>query len=517
MSKQTTNVTTETRDLRNQPKGGASSTSGLRVGINPKATVASGPSLKSQGETKTKTTGTNKVIHFIVTFIISMKLRSILFFTEIINKSMYSLKKKYNLYLSINILNHILIYYYATFTYPTCTLSIFKTIKIEISLCSIGPDITLLIKYEPNIFVNIHLYDYPISIKRLLTTNVPSIKQITCFFLYPTRTKCCYPLCIKPVAERSTTHVSSVYPTRTLSTIKLYLGMQIPEIKQGYVKKYIDLPDRNYFLRKCNKPELNSILFQGAKRKGQETEEPKARRRRAAQQDLGMTYAELSKTHTMLEARASIPEIPLDQTDFEHLDCSLIYLHLDLKPTENFGIVKMGLSQGGVWIACKDLDTVDFVTIHVPKLNPPENTEKKHQYKIYGPNNRPYKYFKVRVPERFWSTPDRFVNLIKHFNKKLDYTYLAGDFYKNAHLRVSSGLVDRPKEVEKGYFFVTLEVEENMVPRLVEQNGLIMIGPNALEIVGGGIEQAIEKYEKEKTVQEEDMETAGDDSLNYSA
>ena len=236
--------------------------------------------------------------------------------------------------------------------------------------------------------------------------------------------------------------------------------------------------------------------------------------------DLGMNYAELSKTNTMVEIRASDPERTLDQEDFEHLDCTIIYLHLDNKPTPQFGIVKMGLSQGGVWMACKDKETVDFVTEQVPKIKPPETktTEKEYQYRAYGPNNRPYKYYKLRVPERFWNTTDRFTDLIKHFNQDLDYSYLAGDFYKTAHLRVSSGLTDRTKEVNQGYFFVTLEVEENMVSRLAAKNGLIMIGPNALEIVGGGIEKAIEEYEKKQTEQTEEMELVeGDDTLNYSA
>ena len=56
-----------------------------------------------------------------------------------------------------------------------------------------------------------------------------------------------------------------------------------------------------------------------------------------------------------------------------------------------------------------------------------------------------------------------------------------------------------------------------IVSRLAEQNGFIMIGPNALEIKGGGIEKAIEQHEKKKTEQEEDMETAGEEVLNYSA
>ena len=380
----------------------------------------------------------------------------------------------------------------------------------------------MFIKYEPNIIVNLHLYDYPISIKRLLISNVPNKKQLTCFFLHSTEPinciNCCGSLCAKQIIEISPTYVPSVYHTpRITIIINLYRSIIILELKQGYVKKYIELLKKICFFIKCTKPKLNSILFQGAKRKGEDTEEPKARRRRAAQQELGMTYAELSKTHTMLEARASAPEKQLDQVDFEHLDSSLIFLHLDLKPTEHYGIVKMGLSQGGVWIACKDMPTVDFVTLQVPKLTPPKDTDKEYEYRIYGPNNRPFKYYKIRVPERFWSTPERFVELIKHFNKNLDYSYLAGDFYKNAHLRVSSGLTDRSKEVEQGYFIVNIEVEENMVPRLAEQNGFIMIGPNALEIKGGGIEKAIEQHEKKKTEQEEDMETAGEDVLNYSA
>ena len=508
MSKQTNNVTTETRDLRNQPSGGASGTSGLKVGKNLKATVASGSSLKSQGEAMTTTTGNNKVFYLIVSFCISMELGSILFFTEITKEFLEN-----NQYHSSNILNQILMYYYLTITYLTCTLSVFKTIKTEIWLCSIGPDITLLINYGPNIF----LYDYPIIVKRLLINNVPNQNQSNCFYLYPNETtKCCQTLCSKSITGSLTTYVPSVYSTRTFTITKKYLTILVT--KQYYVKKYVILLVKIFFLKKCNK--LISIQFQGAKRKGQNIEEPKAIRRRAAMKDLGMSYAELSKTHTMLEARSTDPERALDQEDFEHLDCTIIYLHLDNKPTHKFGIVKMGLSQGGVWMACKDEETVEFVTEQVPKIKPPESktTENEYRYNVYGPNNRPYKYYKLRVPERFWNTRERFIDLIKHFNTDLDYSYLSGDFYKNAHLRVSSGLVDRAKEVTQAYFYVSLEVEENMVSRLAAKGGIIMIGPNALEILGGGIEKAIEEHEKKQTEQTEDMElTEGESVLNYSA
>ena len=522
------NVTTETRDLRNQPKGGASGTSGLRVGDNPKATGAHGPSLKSQGETMKKTTGKDKVIYFTVTLIISMKLRSILLFNGNINESMYLTYKEDIQYPSSSTLNLILMYYYYVInTHHTRTFSIFKTIKIETWLCFIRPDITLFIKYVPNIIVNLHLYDYPISIKRLLISNVPNKKQLTCFFLHSTEPinciYCCGSICAKTATEKLTTYVSSVHHTLCITTVlRLNISIIILATKHNYVNKYVGVLENIFFYKKSTKPLLNSILFQGAKRKGENTgEEPTARRKRAAMLDLGMSYAELSKTNTMLEARSSDPEKQLNQTDFEHLDGSLIFLHLDNEPTTDFGIVKMGLSQGGVWIACKDKVTVDFVIKQVPLITPPETEQESKlptYYRIYGPDNRPYKYFKLRVPERFWSTPERFVALIKHFNKSLDYTYLAGNFYKNAHLRVSAGLKDRSTEIDQGYFIVTLEVEENMVPRLVEKNGIIMIGPNALELKGGRIEQSIEENEKKKKEQDVEMETAGEDNtLNYSA
>ena len=56
-----------------------------------------------------------------------------------------------------------------------------------------------------------------------------------------------------------------------------------------------------------------------------------------------------------------------------------------------------------------------------------------------------------------------------------------------------------------------------MVERLAKKNGFIMIGPNALEIKGGGIEKAIEKLENEKNEQTEMETEGGDDTLNYSA
>ena len=403
---------------------------------------------------------------------------------------------------------------FLTITYLTCTLSILKTIRIEISLCSIKPDITLLNKYGPNIY----LYDYQIIVKRLLTYNVHKQKQFNCFCSYLNgKQKCCQFHCSKLITEKLTTYVPSVLSTRTFNTIKMYFIFNTLVTKQCYANKYVTLSVNIFFHIKYTK--LISIPFQGAKRKGQQLEEPKAVRRRAAMKDLFLNYAELSKTHTMLEVRASDPDLQLDQEDFEQLDASIVYLHLDLKPTPHFGIVKMGLSQGGVWIACKDNETVEFVTEQVPGVTPPEtkSSKKDYLYRVYGPNNRPYKYYKIRVPERFWNTSERFIELIKHFNKELDMDFLSGSFYKTAHLRVSSGLVDRAKEVSQGYFFVTLEVDEIMVEKLAAKNGLIMIGPNTLEIIGGGIDKAIDEYEKRQREKEKTEEMELVDTLNYSA
>ena len=110
--------------------------------------------------------------------------------------------------------------------------------------------------------------------------------------------------------------------------------------------------------------------------------------------DTGLNYSELRETRIILEARSSNSERPLDQSDFENIEINLIYLQLDLKTTPDFGIVKMGLSQGGVWIACKDIETADFVTQHVPKIKPPKHAENTYLYTIFGPDNRPYEYFK---------------------------------------------------------------------------------------------------------------------------
>ncbi len=272
---------------------------------------------------------------------------------------------------------------FLTNTYLTCTLSILKTIRIEIALCSIKPDITLLNIYGPNIY----LYDYQTIVKRFLINNVHKQKQCNRFCSYPTRKQKCYQFhCSKLIAENLTTYVLDEPHTRTFNIIKMNFNKL--ETKQCYVTLFVNIFSHTKYTK------LISIPFQGgAKRKGQQhTEEPRAVRKRAAMKELFLNYAELSKTNTMLEIRSSDPDLQLDQEDFEHLDCSIVYLHLDLKPTPHFGIVKMGLSQGGVWVACTDKETVEFVTEQVPGIHPPETKASKNDYlyKVYGPNNRPY-------------------------------------------------------------------------------------------------------------------------------
>ncbi len=114
----------------------------------------------------------------------------------------------------------------------------FKTIKIEIGLCSIRPDITLLIIYVPTI-------SYPKIVKRLLAINVPKLKT-NCFLSYPTEPKCCNTLCTKAIMERKTTCTSIVYlyTTRIMFNIKLYRNV----FKLFYIIKCVGLYENIFFL-----------------------------------------------------------------------------------------------------------------------------------------------------------------------------------------------------------------------------------------------------------------------------
>ena len=210
-----------------------------------------------------------------------------------------------------------------------------------------------------------------------------------------------------------------------------------------------------------------------------------------------LTYSDVAKLgNIMVEVRANNGKIQLGQPDFDKMEHDLAMAYVNLpapRPAEMPKIFQMGLSQGGLWVGAKDEFTHQFMLVHVPSFTPPPGTG-WYKYEVYGPNNRPFKYFKTTVPVRYWSTRLELENIIKAFHPQLDTQLLDGLGNSiTPHLRISSGMED-PQDIIKGYFPIVLEIDESLGPALGKMGGVLTILSATLRLVGGGIEKYISDH-----------------------
>ena len=63
---------------------------------------------------------------------------------------------------------------------------------------------------------------------------------------------------------------------------------------------------------------------------------------------------------------------------------------------------------------------------------------------------------------------------------------------RKQHMRVSAGMEDKA-DIIGGYFILSIEVEEDLIPVLARLNGNLRILSTTIKLVGGGIDKAIEE------------------------
>ena len=267
---------------------------------------------------------------------------------------------------------------------------------------------------------------------------------------------------------------------------------------------------------------------QRGKRKGNEDEkenkEGKKMRISRIPREAKKTFAEATKGTAVLEVRSSTGSDYLKQQDWSKIGFDLIkmFAKLSPRPAYQYGVKKIGCSQGGIWISVVGQPTVDFVMHSVPEIQSPIGCF--YTYKIYGPDEKPFKYYKARIPEGLWCEKgEELVTIIKTLNWELDLMVEKeeddeddedmdkGEKEKGAdkkdvpvHLRISSGMKNKQKEIKGGHFLITMEMDERLTPILVGMNGILNFGHIKVEVYAGGLDKAI-KY-KDGMVEENRIE-----------
>ena len=201
------------------------------------------------------------------------------------------------------------------------------------------------------------------------------------------------------------------------------------------------------------------------------------------------SYSQAAKSEdvvAMLEARSSLDSVLLGQDDFNEIEMKCTYSFcMDEKESESYEFdLKGGKSQGGIWMACRNKGTEDLVRRLVPTLTPPGSTpEKPFKYILYGEHEKPFKYLQCRLPGKFWPQRENLYVFITKLNKWLTAPLQDGS---KPHFRISAGL-DKMKAMEKGFFEISLEVDERLFPRIAEKDGQIRMGMSDIKLYGSGM------------------------------
>ena len=249
-----------------------------------------------------------------------------------------------------------------------------------------------------------------------------------------------------------------------------------------------------------------------------------------------LSYANCAKEFIMVEFRASNPKVQLRQEDYGHIEAKLAFAYATLpkpRPPTIPKVYQMGLSQGAIWCACKDHFTYNFCLEYVPAFDTPDKylpnpllppkpkayRNKKgtkpvkqtpddpelirqweipenqlvYTYQVFGPDNRPFRYLKGRFPKDLWANHDDFIEMLRAFHPDLDQDIedsRTGQPRKY-HMRVSAGMEDKT-DIVGGYFTLSIEVEEDLMPVLARLDGALTILSTTIKLVGGGIDKAIE-------------------------
>ena len=228
------------------------------------------------------------------------------------------------------------------------------------------------------------------------------------------------------------------------------------------------------------------------------------------------SFAEVLKEGRLLvEIRASDPDIQLEQEDFDHIDAATFFALPQVREVKDnmteeesdWKIEFKGVAHGACWYSCANDLTVENWTKVMKLIQPPE--DKNYTYVIYGPNNRPYRYFTIRVPRLFlkYCNNDmaKLTNAIKGVNPCLTKTFFNKEGEeRKCHFKVLKVLdgdkrSDKPKDDPK-YCILRLEVEELLFQPLIEAGGEIRVGMSPYQVRGGGIMAAIRKQKEVGTV-----------------
>ena len=203
------------------------------------------------------------------------------------------------------------------------------------------------------------------------------------------------------------------------------------------------------------------------------------------------SYAQAAKAAggRMLEVRSHNQDYLLQQDDYNKIDtkCGMKFLEQWRAGDKGDYFMKGGLSQGGVWISCKNDETLALIKEFIGTLTSPN--EEGGMFKVYGEGEKPFLYIQAWIPGRWWEMRNELFDLICYSNKWLVDPLEDGQL---PHFRLSSGL-NKKKMNDRGFFECTFEVDENIFPLIAQKKGEFHICMSTTKFFGSGIVAAAKR------------------------
>ena len=156
-------------------------------------------------------------------------------------------------------------------------------------------------------------------------------------------------------------------------------------------------------------------------------------------------------------------------------------------------------------------------------VKPPEGSN--YTYLVYGPGERPFRYFTLRIPRRLVTRAnndlEKLMELTRGVNYFLTTTYKNKDGQeRRCHAKFLKVLENRdstkPKDDPK-YCILKMEVEELLFQPILKEKGMIAVGMTKYELRGGGLHAALKMMQEEgvaAAVEHGLQEPPGDVNMN---
>jgi len=171
--------------------------------------------------------------------------------------------------------------------------------------------------------------------------------------------------------------------------------------------------------------------------------------------------------------KASKNGIALNEQDFHAIEVDIVDRYVDSNADYECEMKYLGVREGRIHISCNNTHTFYLLQHNVKHVQVPDKrikaVKRKYKYKIV-PNPNLFRYYKAKIPIRFFRDEDRLVVLVKKFNQSLNSP-------RSTYINVVQGCEDITNENINGYFYPIFEIEKD-----TDVNDTIKLGASNIKI-----------------------------------